>query len=221
MSYVDLVSENAETRLHLDSVLHRRYGRMKKIFETIFPFKGKFLKLAVDLKYYQGGYPSETSPPRSEALADHVASCLHVLELLGEDQFKQLLAQRGIQVTVQSNPIYAEPLGSDAREIVGTEWVEAELPGQPGRDRLAILKTLFETGLTLQREICQEADTIKIDGANAAKDRFKIEKPNFIKAVRLGAMQRRRGLEKMQAQLQKTEAIAANLAPALDPLPLD
>lgn len=224
--YEDYVQECAATRRDLDTILHPTYGELKKAFELVFGEhgfgKGDFKRLA-DMVYYQGGYPSENSPPKEVALADDVARVLHLENILDRDTFKEYLKERGIEVklttVVERDGTWS--LESDKEDDLKNYLAGAGIQGSPPRMYHEFLNTLVDRALEMQKEICQTADTIKVDAAAEVETKFKIKKGSFIKAVNLAAVKLRKGEGKMAEKLDEYLEKLENQEEAVEPLRTD
>lgn len=214
-TYAELLEECAEIRTEIDEVHSARYGQLRSGFEAMTGLKGSIFKKANDLIYYTGGYPSESSPPKSEVFADEIAGVLRVLKALGSDFMVNLLQRRGVKVEV-SDLTYP----SDRDEFVkhlGTEvWPE-------GSREVDALKRMSAEAQELQKTICVMADEIKLDLAERVKDDFQIEKPAFLKAVKLSSMVQRQGKsdkarERVDGAIHSAESVVEALEPIVKQL---
>lgn len=217
--YEDLVEECVETRTYIDDILHPRYSELKKAFESLFNLDAKVFKRVNDLIYYQGGYPSENSPAKAEALADDIASALMVFDFIGNSQLKRLLEKRGININISSNPLLLTLNIPDEKwnEVIGVLGV-GYVTHEEKRNSLEILQQMIKEAQDLQGQICSKADSIKIEGAEIAEKDHKVDKPNFLKAVQLGSFLRRKGSEKAREKIDAVLEQADSLHDALKPI---
>jgi hypothetical protein len=217
-AYETLVNDAAEIRVDLDESLHPAFGHLKTVFDIAFKelgFRRADFKRLSDMVYYKGGYPSENSPPREEALANVIAA-LAKLELLHDRQSLQnLLAQRGVYLEVHQEIGQSYTTSEKDGKRLIESWQALGKTGTPSTSRTELLKDLVETAQKLQTVICSRADEIKVDAAQTAEDEHKIRKPNFCMAVRLAAMQKRRGEEKVKERVASIEDNIDNLQEAI------
>lgn len=194
-TYLELLEKCAATRADIDERLHKRYNEIKKAFEEVFPeYKGIDFKRFVDLVYYQGGYPSPNSPPKEEDLADLVSKSLQLERAYGRTTLEELLEERGVTVKVDASTV-----PKSSKQI---QW----------------LKTNVKECLGLQAEICSLANSIKKTGAKTAKTTFKIDRDNFIKAVKIAAIGKRKGIKTKDKKVIEAYEKGANLVDAIEPL---
>ena len=219
-NYEKLVAESSETRRDIDIILHPQFNALKKIFELLYPgYKKSDFKRLSDLVYYQGGWPSPTTPPKEETLADTIAAALKLEEAIDRDVLVKLLKQRGVSVTLIDVPPPNEyNLSSEEEETLKQCIGEADVEGVFPKERNEGLKKLIERAQELQAEICQQADLIKVDAAAVAEEKYKIKKPNFVKAVGLGSVKLRAGEDKMAEKLKKMLDGVDNVHAAVAPL---
>lgn len=220
-TYEEIVSECAETRRDLDVVLHPQFNALKKAFKIFFErhgFIGSDFKRLSDLVYYQGGYPSPTTPAKEQVLADQVASALKLEDAIGREVLRKLLAERGIKIE------FIEWIGSDVTLSDDETKELADASGEAGIDNLSTtnaheaLKTLVDKAQKLQATICQTADTIKVEAAAVVEEKFKIKKSNFVKAVNLAAVRLKRSQGVMEEKVDQLEENLENLQDAIEPL---
>lgn len=223
-TYEELVQECAEIRRDLDVVLHPIFGSLKKAFEVAWGSlgytKSDFKRLS-DLVYYQGGYPQPDSLPKEVVLADTVAKALELEKYLGRNILRLLLEDRGITITFTDEVIpkgFIGDLNDKEEASLKDGWAGAGLDGEVPNDRFEVLKRLIDRAQTLQKEICETADTIKVDAAEVAESEHKIAKGNFVKAVGLAAIKLRRGEGPMLEKIEAIHDAQENMNQALEPL---
>lgn len=189
-TYEQLLSDAAAIREKIDGDLWPKYKELSKKFEAEYPeFKKSDFKLVADLVYYQGGWPSLNSKPKEEDLADRVAAALRLEKAIDRNRLVELLSERGIEVSLRVEDL--------------------------ARDRKLTLRDMVSAAQGLQKEMCHDADEIKIAMAEVAEEQFKVEKANFVKAVKIAASGNRKKIEKKIAKVEET---AANLEVAIEPL---
>jgi hypothetical protein len=223
--YSDIVSECAETRVDLDTVLHPTFNGLKKAFSILFEdfgyTKSDFKRLS-DSVYYQGGYPSLTSPAKEVALADQVSKLLRLQKIAGRTTLIKYFEDRGVKIEFVDDFVPESFLSSFSNDD-DKDFTEAlQSAGIPTSDivdsRSKMLKVLLDRAQNLQKEICQTADTIKVDAAEEVETRFKIKRPHFVKAVNLAAVKMRRGEGPMLEKIENLHDSQDNLNQALEPL---
>jgi hypothetical protein len=215
--YEQLVEGSATIRVELDEVLHPMFGKLKGAFKAAYGLDGKWLKLLSDLVYYQGGYPSENSPPKEEDLADRVSMALKLEDAVNRSDLKRLLAERGVKVEIDQ-PIEKGPMFDACVEEAREQWKGTGIAGEMPLDRGELLDALLARSQKLQGEICRQADLIKVDAADEAEKERGIKKKNFVKTVKLAAIEMRRDAEKMLEALAKIREDSENFNEAVRPL---
>lgn len=219
-TYHDTVQECAETRRDLDVVLHPTFGHLKKAFALIFAadgMTGADFKRLSDFQYYQGGYPSETTPPKESNLAFQVANVMRLEKLVGKQNFAGFLATQGVSVqdvmSMDPNWLMSEENLEKLVKAWAGSGIDADLP----ETKDAALTLLLERAQALQSEICKTADTIK-DTAEEVEEEFKIKKTNFIKAVSIASLRLKKGDGAMGEKVDDAIDNAENLIAAVQPL---
>lgn len=216
--YSGLVDKASDTRKHINTVLHKRYSVIKRIYEHVVPKStGGDFKAAVDMIYYDGGYPSASSPPRAESVAKRIASTLFLLEVMGDKCLVNQLEKFGVTVTLdQSKAIKDETISHQSEIQCLKDWtgVMGQIP-MP-KTAHAIISRLKSAALDLQEEICCKADEIKIDAASEAQV-YGIKKAGFIQAVNIGAVRKSRPEKRFRKVLAGALDEADNLKLALCP----
>lgn len=222
-NYEDIINECAETRRDLDVVLHPIYGYLKKVFEITWSsvgFTKSDFKRYADMVYYQGGYPRPDSLPKAQVLADQVAAMIKLEEYAGKHQFADLLKARGIVVGNSESPEaeYRGALTDKEEKALKEAWEGAGIDKDINNDRFEILEILIDKAMKIQKTICEQADTIKVDAADMVESTFKIKKSHFIKAVGLATVKLRKGEGAMAEKVDDIIDNNANLEDAIKPL---
>lgn len=174
-------------REELNEVLWKRYEDLSIVFAAIFREEKGVLKQISDLNYYQGGYPSPSSPPRIESVFKRIGIASLFFDELGRlDEFNTILADYGYEIKRFK--------GANRRVRTSTAWLNAHATkafkrlGMTGKDlkgspRVVLARFLALT-YDLQAEICGKADEIKITLYNQAKLEVpRLGKPGFVGAV--------------------------------------
>lgn len=223
--YRDIVDECAGTRVDLDTVLHPTFSGLKKAFSILFEdygySKSDFKRLS-DSVYYQGGYPSPDSRAKEAALADQVCKLLNLQHIVGRKTLARYFEDHGVKIEFIENFVPESFLSSFSPDDEKDFLHALQSAGIPESDitdkRSDMLQVLLNRAQNLQKEICQTADTIKVDAAEEVESRFKIKKSNFIKAVNLAAVKMRRGEGPMLEKIESLHDSQDNLNQALEPL---
>jgi hypothetical protein len=197
--YSALLARSSKTRKLLDEELHPRYRALQKRFFKLTGIDGKRFKEAVDLRYYRGGYPRPLSPPRDEELVDKVCYMLALDTLLEGSRLTTLFQERGFRFVAEPNGFLAEGLTK-------------------AKAHQSQLNQYVSEALDLQREICQRANSIKIDDADVAEIDHEIKKSPFVRAVSFGARRLRFGLDGLRKTLAKEKERHDELQEAIAPL---
>ena len=166
---MDVIKQNlvksAQIRLDLNDNLHKEAYNIRKEFKDIFKSDPKTFAELKDLKYYRGRYPTENTPPRIDTLCNKVANLLQLSEYVGDTELKDMMTSRGITITIQEPKIFNPELSyEEARDAF--DW-------------------LMGRALENQKEICNQADLIKIDGYQefVQESGEEIEKSDYILCV--------------------------------------
>lgn len=219
-TYEDTVQECAETRRDLDVVLHPTFKHLKKAFALIFAadgMTGADFKRLSDFQYYQGGYPSQSTPPKESNLAVQMANVMRLEELIDKKNFASFLGAQGVSVDfvrpMDPNWFISDDDLSKLVEAWSGSGIDETLP----ETKAEALKFLLDRAQSLQSEICETADTIK-DTSLEVEEEFKIKKGNFIKAVNLAALRLKKGDGAMGEKVDDAIDNAENLIAAVQPL---
>lgn len=211
--YDELVEEAAETRRFLDEELHPQFASLKKVFESVFPeFSGSAFKLLSDITYYQGGYPSENSPARGATVAKGILDALFLTKMVGNDQIFKLVGMTLKDHIHPPDDALVLPDKADIKDHWG-QVMSTEIP----MHRYELLKALLKRAQELQKEICQAADSIKVDAAEKA-EKMGILKKSFMKTVSLAAMKKKGKVGQMAEKVEETREAAENLIKAIENL---
>lgn len=192
MTYKELLTEAADMRVNINNEMWPQFKDLAARFKALFGnygFKPGDFKLISDLVYYQGGWPTENTKAKEQALAEKVATALKLEKAIGRETLRMLLEEQGVTV--------------EAVAAVGDDSSRQQL------------KDMVDAAQRLQKEICEAADSIKEDMAERAKSEFSIEPKNFIKAVNIAAVGDR---DKIREKVEAVEKSVANLDAAMEPL---
>jgi hypothetical protein len=219
-AYEQLVDDAAEIRVELDEALHPRMSNLKTAFTVAWKsegFRRGDFKLISDMVYYQGGYPNEDTPARETILADLVAKVVKLSHALDRDNFVKLLDDRGVHLELAREPDKIYQVEGKEADQLKNSWHGAGMSGEPPADRYEMLKLMIAESQTLQKTICGKADEIKVEAAETAQEEHGIKRSNFVKAVGIAAIQKRRGHEAAAERVTLIEEQQDNLTLALEP----
>lgn len=196
--YKELLEKHGLTRHKLDHDLWRRYHAVRQVFALTYAVPRKLcdFKFMADLDYYEGGYPLPSSPAKLDVFVRQVATTFLMWSMLGRtDDLNKRLAVFGCRLVDTKDNHWPKPtcalkripLDAKGQKKVARAWKRAfGDKAMPTKDA-DFLGALLAEAEKLQHEICQLADTIKINGADEAKAKHGIEKGNFKLAVTIEA----------------------------------
>ena len=194
----DLVEEAVEVLGQKDRA-RAQYSALKRIVQDVTGHEPQAFKAAVDLGYYQGGYPKEDSPPLWESSAERFASSLAVLASarckLSEEvirRISEVFTKHGFNLEVSLPPAGASqpsiPVSEKTLEYVGRvterfgrdQDVERLLELAGSIDRSTFISSALSVGRELQKQICQLSDEVKITKAEEAAQDQVVTKREFV-----------------------------------------
>lgn len=215
--YVELVEDSATIRVELDEVIRPRYSAIKKIVKRLFKQKPAFFKFAVDMQYYQGGYPKAESPAKIKPFAEKLSHLVMIYEATEKlENLNTFLAQYGIKVArleSAENP-YLAPITFD--EKAQTLWDNNI--GRDAKTPADAIRILLAEALDVQKEICETADKVSVEAAAKAESDFGLKKGSFMKAVGVKVADIKKG--EGDAKLAALDENITNLEQAIEPLRL-
>lgn len=184
-------NEAVEIRQELNNVLWKDYQNLQIVFEAL--YGENLLKKISDANYYQGGYPSENSPPRIESISKSIAQVAKYFALLGRlDEVNTVLKEYGLRIESFEDAVQYNPSGVNenkkkierALKKVRDKYSDFEVLD----DKQAMLEWFLEKTKNLQGVICSRADEIKIEifGKVELLDNT-IDKTGFTSAVNIAA----------------------------------
>lgn len=220
VKYEDKIHEAAGQKRDVDIVYTPTFGALKKAFGLIFEmagFDGSDFKRLSDFQYYQGGYPSPSSPPKESNLAYQVAQVIKLEKSIGKDNFVKFLAQYGVTVTDVSEVEDAYAIASDDANKLLKFWQGAGIDSSIPNKRSEALSILLDKAQGVQKEICDVNDFIKTL-AEEVEDKFGFKQSNFMKAVNLAVIRLKKGDGVMSEKLDDVVESAENLIEAVQPL---
>lgn len=189
-----------EIRYELNEVLHKKMSNIAKAFSMAFSKTPSIYKLIKDTKYYTGGYPNENTPPRLESITRMIAEIVHGFKYIGQlDEVNTYLKNYGITIDIEKSeydtmPLYKNIVDSDKKMKKNFYACASDaLEGQFPETNSELFKKLLEIGLSLQKEICEKADLIKVDSATSIEENLGISKACFINAVKKAAIKIKKG----------------------------
>jgi hypothetical protein len=220
MTYEDKITEGAEKKRDVDVVLAPTFKNLKTAFTYLFGsdnMNGSDFKRLSDFRYYQGGYPSPTTPPKESNIAFQVANVSKLEALLGKEDFDRYAQQYGVSVDCRLSIDDHWTLSKEDEKKLKDAWLGAGIDAEIPQERSEALKLLLDRSQNLQAEICEHSDFIK-ELAETVEEEFKIKKGNFMKAVGLAALRLRKGAGAMDEKLDDVVMGAENLILAVRPL---
>lgn len=220
----DEFDEAVGIRKELNSVHWKEYERLSTVFAVLFNESKSTLKFISDLNYYQGGYPSETSPPRINSIFEKVGTAARFYDVRGKlDEINLILSSHGFEL-VRTNPdtsivtMSDKRIDDDKKAIKAYEelgMVDSDVQGMPDQ----VIEKFLERTMELQRTICQMADSIKIDLFEQANVKLpEIGKSGFVSAVNSVASKQLKESRKKDTNplvtrvLEKVETLQADAA---------
>lgn len=206
-TFKQVVETCAETRHEINSVLWKRMGAIQSAMAILFGKEKKwYAELNNAYHYREGGYPGPNSAPRHESAADKVAIMFLVLEKAGHEGLvaDYLRNAYGLQLTRVSDEHAVTRLSRPDLDALKDLEVDVDLTLSDD----ALYKYLLDVMDNLQTEICQKADSIKIDSFEGLKEAFpekKLEKGRFVRTVNAKALEHK-SFDKAEAKKEKMQA---------------
>lgn len=174
------------------------------------------IKKAVDALYYLGGgWPSENSKGRMEALLDGFAGMYRVLDFIGSGHLvEQHLQPYGINVSIDADKkIKNKPFTENDKKFLDAEYSSAYFNLDEVTDVRQLVTAIVEECRELQSKICQKADLIKLELRPNAKGTLGIEDAEYDRLhdfVKLSAEEDDRSAEKaVNKRVQITSSITS------------
>lgn len=168
--------------------LYKKYREFTDMAVGAADLNHRDVKRAVDAMYYLGGgWPSENSKGRMEALLDNFVGMYRILEFTGSGHYvREHLALLGVTVTL--DPQFAVTNKElTHNEIAFLKNLKEDSFHEVKTVRDLVAAVLQECEL-LQGEICQLADTIKDELRPAAQKALNLEDPEYDRLHSLVAM---------------------------------
>lgn len=149
MEYDEKVIENIEKSAQLRYDINEDYTKkmkgLKKQFEEVFGIDKKYFKLFKDIKYYRGGYPSETSPSKIDSMIEPIAELLSLSEFVNDPELKNKFKEYGISISFDNN--------------IELKYSHDHMKRD---DMIHLFNILLNDALETQGMICCKSDEIKI-----------------------------------------------------------
>ena len=220
-TYEDKIGEGAEKKRDLDVILSPTFKHLKTAFTFLFgsdSMNGSDFKRLSDFQYYQGGYPSATTPPKESNLAFQIANVARLESLIGQRNFEKYCSQYGVSVDTSDELAAGRfALSKEDEEKLNAAWRGAGIDRDLPSNRADALELMLDRAQNLQSEICEHSDFVKAL-AEEVEEKFKIKKANFMKAVNLAALRLKKGPGAMGEKLDAAIDAAENLIEAVNPL---
>lgn len=164
------------------SDLYSKYRSLSNLAKESSEILHGDLKRAVDaLYYFGGGWPTENSKGRMEALLDNFTGMYRVLDFIGEgSKVEAHLARMGIKVSIDAEfKIVNRELGANEIAYLRKEFKSTVFNIKDLRDSRDLVSAIVMECQELQGNICRLADTIK-DGLHPqAKESLGVEDEEF------------------------------------------
>jgi hypothetical protein len=188
--------EAVDKRLYINTVLWKKYGDLSRAFAFIFNESPATLKKISDMNYYMGGYPSENTPPKIQSLFQAAGLIAKYFSAIGRlDQINEYLNPYGFKLSLIEAPQFPvnRPNGTEAGLTVRSMKVATDAGLDLNKSPVEIINWFIGETEVLQREICQEADKIKIGIFGSVVSKLEnVDKSGFTKAVNRSAAKRYR-----------------------------
>ena len=186
-SVEDVLEEAAGVRGELNDVLWKEYRQWAVLFADAFDVPKPTLKRLNDLVYYQGGYPSDNSPPKSESVALRFGEAFRLLHTVGRTEDLNVhLRKLGLECRVIDKAKMAMPL-KDRRPGEGLQkFAKSEGKALPKWKEEEVRRWFVDICCKLQSTICDKANYIKKDlYPKATKRMSELRKKDFRDTVAL------------------------------------
>lgn len=220
--YTEIVERCGKIRHTINQELYGRMKKLSKLFQAIWGEEHSTFKLVNDSLYYQGGWPSESTPPRLHSHLDKVGKLFKYYEAMGlEDEINAYLKDKyGLEVsrTEEYKPVTDRCMSPSVAMELMMELFPGEYREAMERPMTDMMFSLFSEGMDLQREICGLADRIKIMEAREVKEKFDIEKDHFVTAVSIKAKEiKGTAIDRSVIRVEKdVESMTKSIAPFID-----
>jgi hypothetical protein len=184
--YKDTVEACSELRVTINEDLYKNgMNIVADLAENM--MEKKQFHLIHRMNYYQGGYPSENSPPKLHVVLDAFINVIKFYDLLGKhDEVSDYLRENHITYELSEHSKNL-PISFDAEQKAAAQAQWSKLfPTEKLEDfdkPKEFLEKLLGKSHEIQALICAAADTIKINHADKIKEKCSIKKGYFLKAV--------------------------------------
>lgn len=185
--YKKIVETSSLTRVHIDK-LWKKLGELAYLSDVICEIDKKDFMLIHRAHYYS----NDTKGPyaRLYKMVENFSLTVKYLQALGlDDTLNKFLREHDLEVKV-TKPIQLFFNERMLNRKVIKDKIKKSLDldvKDIQKDCKSFIKILLNESHSLQCEICNLADSIKIDTAEIVKTNFDIQRPHFIKAVRIKA----------------------------------
>jgi len=185
-TFIEELSKSTSIREKINDIYAPTMRDLRKLFTNAFSEEGSDFTTLKDMLYYQGGWPTENTPPRMENLFKKVRIIAKYSTFLAiEHEFDQYCKQFGVVVTPMGNPEdHLECSGFEDSTKFNTEWNEI-FAGNPPPTKKEILQKLLKCAMDTQGEICECADQIKLDHGEKVENECRMSQGIFSKSVNL------------------------------------
>ena len=168
---------------------HRpRLANARNAFQYQFNCDPKFFNLLKDLQYYTGGYPSDDSPPKIDVLVEKIAAVAAWYHALGKlDELNEAL-EKQCGMVISPTPNVLDPTAAPSQQPERAEkylnkidpsgdWAQ-KAPGE-------LAQFILDEGCEAQRDICYNADQIKITIGEQVEAQYDMKPSRFRDVVRV------------------------------------
>lgn len=143
---IEKIENSAQIKFEIDEDLKKKMNELKKSFENIFDIEKKFFNKYKDIKYYTGGYPSESSPPKIDSMIEPISELLYLFEFVNDTQLKDKFKSLGINISFDEN--------------IENKYTNDTMTRN---QMIEMFNILVNDALVLQSDICLKSDEIKIN----------------------------------------------------------
>lgn len=206
-SFKEVVDTCAHIRYDISSVLSKRLSKIQEAFTVLYGKDKSWYKSLNNAYHYRhGGYPSESSSPKYETVAEKLGQMFCTLEYVGMEDMINNYLRRHFGVVLQRV--------EDTQKIVRLSNPDMEAFEKTGLsidldlDDVELYKNLLERMDSTQSEICEKSDSIKIDSFEGLADSFPnagLSKSTFVRAVNTKALEYK-DTEKAESKKEKLQA---------------
>jgi hypothetical protein len=225
--YVNQVDKCSKVRYEINEDLYKKgMNPLQKIAFYLVGIETHDYKLIHDMNYYKGGYPKEETPPKLHTFLNKFIVVVKWFQFMGWfEKIDKYLREAGISIVItmpiEDGEIFQDYKGNskDSKKFIKA-WSRIYPEQEPEtkfKTVRAVMDECLERSYDIQKDICDLADSIKIDAAGNVESECEILKPHFMKAVVLKYKEnknaeRGKGIEK---EIKMVKAGIENLEDAI------